>query len=131
MITYEQDAYLGIQRGLAIEVVVPERTIIAQHVAVLVDDNLRMSERPAAEALLEFIQGETGQKIYQEFYWLSAEDVQTKEILDGAKYFTVQDLGGWEKAERELIDELWGAEIYPRLSFQEQPVLFKHPMNNE
>ena len=124
MITYEQDAYLGIQRGLAIEVVIPERTIIAQHVAVLVDDNLRMSERPAAEALLQFIQGETGQKIYQDFHWLSAQDVQAKESLDRAKYFSVQDLGGWDIAERELFDKLWGGEIYPRLSFQEQPVLF-------
>ena len=131
MITYEQDAYLGIQRGLPIEVVIPERTIIAQHVAVLVDDNLRMSERPAAEALLQFIQGETGQKIYQDFHCLSAQDVQTKENLDRVKYFSVQDLGGWDIAERELFDKLWGGEIYPQLSFQEQPVLFKHPVNHE
>lgn len=131
MITYEEHALIGIRKGLPIEVVMPERTIIAQHLVVLVDDNVSMSERPAAEALHQFIQGETGQKIYQEFYWRSAEDVQSKGCPDSTKYFTVQDLGGWENAKRELIDKLWGAEIYPQLSLKEEPALDEYRGTNE
>lgn len=121
MITYEEHALIGIRKGLPIEVVMPERTIIAQHLVVLVDDNVSMSERPAAEALLQFIRGETGQKIYQEFYWRSA--IQSKGCPGSAKYFTVRDLGGWENAKRKLIDKLWGSEIYPQLSLKEEPAL--------
>jgi sulfate transport system substrate-binding protein len=131
MITYEEHGLIGIRKGLAIEVVMPERTIIAQHIMVLVDDNVSMSERPAAEALLQFIQGETGQKIYQDFYWLSAKDVQSKGCPRDAKYFTVEDLGGWENAKQELIDKLWGAEIYPQLSLMEEPALDEYRGTNE
>ena len=131
MITYEEHALIGIRKGLAIEIVMPERTIIAQHIMVLVDDNVSMSERPAAEALLQFIQGETGQMIYQEFYWRSADDLQLKGCPGSVKFFNVQDLGGWENAKRELIGKLWSAEIYPKFSLKEEPVLDNYRATDE
>ncbi len=131
LITYEEHALIGIRKGLAIEIVMPERTIIAQHIMVLVDDNVSMSERPAAEALLQFIQSETGQKIYQDFYWRSADDLRVKGCPGNAKFYTVQDLGGWENAKRELIDKLWGAEIYPKFSIKEESVLDNYRATDE
>ena len=39
-VTYEHDALLAQARGVSLEIVVPSHTIVAQHVAVIVDDNV-------------------------------------------------------------------------------------------
>ena len=55
-VTYEHDALLAQERGTPLEVVVPPRTILASHVAVIVDDNVTSAERPAVQAFVDYLQ---------------------------------------------------------------------------
>jgi sulfate/thiosulfate transport system substrate-binding protein len=62
LVTYEQDARLAQEQGVPLEIVRPQRTILAQHAAVLVDRNVTRSERPAAQALIDYLLSEAGQQ---------------------------------------------------------------------
>jgi sulfate transport system substrate-binding protein len=117
LVTYEQDARLAQQRGVPLEIVVPSRTILAQHVAVLVDRNLTRAERPAARAFVEFLLSDAGQQALVRYHWRPA--------MPGAsamprlqQSFTVQDLGGWPQANADVIDGVWQRQVYPQLDVE-------------
>ena len=114
LVTYEQDARLAQERAVPLEVVVPTRTILAQHVAVLVDRNVTSTERPAAQAFIDYLLSDAGQQAMVRYHWRPAvSNGSAMPPLD--QPFTVQDLGGWPKAYAEVIDGLWLHEIEPEL----------------
>lgn len=114
LVTYEQDVRLAQQRGAPLEVVIPPRTILAQHVAVAVDRNLSPAERPAAEAFIAYLLSEAGQEALVRYHWRPA-------LPDGSAMpplqqpFAVQELGGWARASAEVIDGVWQQQIQPWL----------------
>lgn len=114
LITYEQDARLAQARGVPLEVVVPARTIVAEHVAVLVDENLTRSERPAAVAFLDFLLSNAGQQAFIQ-YQLRPVRGAVGAFPPLADAFTVRDLGGWSAIYPRLVEDLWVAQIEPRL----------------
>jgi len=117
LVTYEQDAYLARERGVPLEIVSPPRTILAQHYAVIVDDNVTSRERPMVEAFLDFIQSDQGQQILSRYY-LRVATIES-DILPGLIHpFTVEDLGGWTQAYNTLIEDLWKTEIKPFLALE-------------
>jgi sulfate transport system substrate-binding protein len=63
LVTYEQDALLAQERGVPLEIIIPLRTILAQYVAVTVNDNLVGDERSVASAFLDFLMCADGQMI--------------------------------------------------------------------
>ena len=96
-VTYEQDALLAQERGVPLEIVVPPRTIVAQHVAVIVDDNVTSAERPVAQAFVDYLLSDAGQQTLRRYHLRPAEpDSDAFPKLDQA--FTVEDLGGWTQA---------------------------------
>jgi ABC-type sulfate transport system substrate-binding protein len=120
LLTYEQDARLAQERGVPLEIVVPAQTIVAQHVAVVVDDNVRPAERPAAEAFIRYLQSESGQDLLARYHLRSPET--GSDLLPAlAQPFTVEDLGGWPRAYLELVDTLWQKEIEPHLDLEPTP----------
>jgi ABC-type sulfate transport system substrate-binding protein len=122
LVTYEQDALLALDRGVALEIVVPPRTIVAQHVAVIVDDNVTASERVVAQAFVDFLLSETGQQIL-DHYHLRPGDCEGGGFTRLEQPFTVEDLGGWSRAYSELVDALWQGEIEPQLDLVPNPRL--------
>lgn len=114
LVTYEQDARLAQQRGVPLEIIVPPRTILAQHVVVLVDRNLTRTEQPAAQAFIDFLLSDAGQQALVRYHWRPA-------MPDGSDMpplqqpFTVLALGGWPKASADVIDGVWQRQIYPQL----------------
>jgi len=72
LITYEQDAWFARERDIPLEVIMPQRTILAKHYAVIIDKNVSSTERPVVEALLAFIMGDEGQKILSQYYFRPA-----------------------------------------------------------
>ncbi len=52
MVTYEQDALLAKARGVTLEIVTPRSTIVSEHVAVIVDQNVKPWEREVVEAFV-------------------------------------------------------------------------------
>lgn len=122
MATCEQDALLALDRGVALNVIVPTRTIVAQHVAIIVDDNVTSRERPAAEAFVEFLTSEDGQEILSRYHLRPADGVCA--LPPGLSHpFTVDDLGGWSDAYTRLVESLWQAEIEPGLELEPSSIL--------
>jgi ABC-type sulfate transport system substrate-binding protein len=117
LVTYEQDAHLARERGVALEIVVPSRTIVAQHVAVVVDDNVTSDERPAAQAFVQYLLSDAGQQILGRYH-LRPGDCRSQLFPELVQPFTVEDLGGWSRAHNELVEALWQAEIEPRLDLE-------------
>jgi len=114
LITYEQDAQMAVDRGVALEIVKPTNTIIAQHVAVIVDKNVSRVERPVAEAFTQYLISAPGQDIFMGYHQQPA-DLLSKDVAESDHYFTVVELGGWSSAYQELILSLWQKEIEPLL----------------
>ncbi len=120
LVTYEQDARLALARGIPLEIIIPPRTIVAHHVAVLVDANLTSSERPVALAFLKYLQSDQGQQAFTQYHLRPVDLVEGKfPPLD--QPFTVEDLGGWSKAYSELVETLWQTEIRSRLDLEPAP----------
>jgi sulfate/thiosulfate transport system substrate-binding protein len=114
LITYEQDARLAQQRGAPLEVVIPPRTILAQHVAVVVDRNVTPAERRVAQAFIGYLLSEAGQAALVRYHWRPAQpDGSAMPPLQ--QPFTVQELGGWPRASAEVIDSVWQRQIQPWL----------------
>jgi sulfate transport system substrate-binding protein len=122
LVTYEQDALLALDRGVSLEIVVPKRTIIAHHMAVIVDGNVTKSEREAAEDFIRFLRGDAGQGILTQYHMRSPQMSSVRSSLSGTP-FTVEDLGGWSLAYHDLIDGLWRTTIEPQLIAEPLPII--------
>ena len=124
MITYEQDARLAQERGVPLEIIVPPRTIIAQNIAVVVDDNISRCERPIVEAIMDYLWSDAGQQILGQYYMRPAAYVNG-EFPSMNQPFTVEDLGGWLHAYSRLVEPQWQAEFEPRLDLELKPTLLE------
>jgi sulfate transport system substrate-binding protein len=114
LVTYEQDALLAQARGVPLEVVVPGSTIVAEHVAVMVDGNVTAAERDAAEAFLAYLTTDAGREMLACGY-LRCGPMAVTDPSASARFFRVEDLGVWPQAYRELVEGLWQEEIAPGL----------------
>ncbi|MEW5870736.1 MAG: substrate-binding domain-containing protein [Chloroflexota bacterium] len=114
LVTYEQDAYLARQRGVPLEIIMPARTILARHYAVIVDENVTRAERPVVEAFLAFLQSDAGQQIFRQYFSRPA-GLASDLLPELASPFTEEDLGGWTQAYNNLIEDFWKIEIEPAL----------------
>jgi ABC-type sulfate transport system substrate-binding protein len=122
LVTYEQDARLALARDVPLQIVVPPRTIVAQHVAVIVDANVTPAERPVAQAFVRYLLSDAGQKAFIDYHQRPAhlENDAFPPLVDP---FTVEELGGWSHAYNELVEALWQIEIEPRLELEPPPRL--------
>ena len=121
-VTYEQDALLAQERGVPLEIVVPSRTIVARHVAVIVDGNVLPGEVPMAQAFVEYLLSDAGQQILSRYH-LRPADLEGEEFTGIPQPFTVDDLGGWSRIYGEVVERLWQAQIAPRLELDPAPGL--------
>jgi ABC-type sulfate transport system substrate-binding protein len=122
LVTYEQDALVARERGVALQIVEPPRTIVARHVAVIVDDDVTWAERPVAEAFVQFLLSDAGQQIFSRYH-LRPPSCQSDLFPTLVDPFAVEDLGGWSQAYATLLDALWQKEIEPSLDLQSAPRL--------
>jgi sulfate/thiosulfate-binding protein len=129
LITYEQDAMLAQDRGATFEIVPPRSTIISEHLVVIVDQNVKRSERDVVEAFVAFLWSDTAQEAFTRYYFrpVTVEALNRLATSDEAiepalpyfyeieRPFTVQDLGGWGQAYSEIIHGIWEEQIVPIL----------------
>jgi sulfate transport system substrate-binding protein len=115
LVTYEQDARLALERGVQLEILIPTRTIMAQHVVVIVDNNVTTKERAASEALISYLLSDDGQQILSRYHLRPIHLINDSfPPLD--QPFLVEDLGGWSKAHNTLIEGIWKSAIEPHLN---------------
>ena len=121
-VTYEQDALLAKQRGVALEIVTPPRTIVAQHVAVVADANVTPGELPPAQAFIAYLVSDAGQQAISRYH-LRPADLQGDALLDLSQAFTVDDMGGWSHAYLEVVEGLWQTAVEPHLNLEPSPAV--------
>lgn len=122
LITYEQDARLAQVRGIPLQIVVPQHTIIAQPAAVVIDKNVSRSEMPVVQAFMDFLLSNTGQKIFSSYHMRPVNRVY-KGFPLMAQPFTIEDFGGWSHLFTEIVDPIWQEEIKPHLDLDLEPIL--------
>lgn len=122
LVTYEQDARLALDRAVPLEIVLPPHTIVARHVAVIVDANVTHAERPAAEAFIRFLLSDAGQQAFAEYH-LRPAHAERDAFPPLVESFSVDELGGWSRAYADLVETLWQMEIEPRLELEPAPWL--------
>jgi ABC-type sulfate transport system substrate-binding protein len=116
-VTYEQDAYLALDRNIELTVVVPTRTIVAHHMAVIVDDNVTLAERTVVQDFINYLLSDTGQQAFNRYHQRPAI-FEENDFHQLAETFTVEDLGGWSQAYTELVVNLWQMEIEAGLNLE-------------
>ena len=107
LITYENDALLSLKKGEDFDIVYPSSTIFSEHKVVLVDENVGGDERVMVEEFIRFLFKEEVQRKLVDYGFRSAVDSINDNIstLPNIKHgFTVDYLGGWEKAYPEIIE---------------------------
>jgi sulfate transport system substrate-binding protein len=123
LVTYEQDARLAQLRDVDVEIVVPPTTIVAQHVAVIVDDNVTAAERPVAQTFIDYLSSDAGRAVLDRYY-LRPASCQSDQFPKLERPFTAEELAGWQAADPSqeggvnVIEEIWQVEIAPRLELQ-------------
>jgi sulfate/thiosulfate-binding protein len=110
LVAYEQNALLAQARGATLEIVVPRHTIMSEHIAVIVDKNVKPWEREVVEAFVAFLWSEEAQEIFTRYYFRAVTDEALNEAVPEfhkiEQPFTVEDLGGWGRAYPEIIQWL-------------------------
>ncbi|MCX7681730.1 MAG: substrate-binding domain-containing protein [Anaerolineae bacterium] len=107
LVTYEQDALLAKARGASLEIVIPPRTVVSEHVAAVVEHNVKPWEREGVNAFMDFLWSEQAQRAFTRYYFRSATDETLNDPAAGfgalAQPFTADALGGWGEAYPEII----------------------------
>ena len=116
-VTYEHDALLAQERGVPLEIVMPPRTIVARYVAVVVDDNVKPDELPLAQAFVEYLLSDNGQKTFRRYH-LRPPEFEDGQFAGISQPFSIEDLGGWPEAYIQLVEGLWQTVIEPGLHLE-------------
>lgn len=122
LVTYENDAVLARERGTPLEIVTPPSSIVARHVAVIVDDNVTSVELPAARAFVDYLVSDAGQEAFRTYH-LRSPNLADEEVPELAEFITADDLGGWSQAYSQLVEGVWQTRVEPMLHLDEPPVL--------
>lgn len=120
LVTYEQDALLAVDRGVPLEVVLPPHTIVAQHLAVVVDDNVTLADNTAAQDFVDYLASQAGQKLLTKYHMRppANDSVAFTTILEP---FGIEALGGWSKAYHDMIEGVWPTRLAPYLATEPLP----------
>ena len=81
LVTYEQNALLAQARGAALEIVMPPSTIMSEHMAVVVDKNVKPWERKVVESFVAFLWSEVAQEAFTRYYFRAVIDEALNEAV--------------------------------------------------
>jgi sulfate transport system substrate-binding protein len=114
LVSYENEAIAARQKGADVDYVVPDESFLIENPgAVTVDSS------DAAKKFLAFVTSDDGQKIFASHGFRPVQDAVEPGTVKGAtdpekpfpavkKLTTIEDLGGWEKVDKEYFDKTDG-----------------------
>jgi sulfate transport system substrate-binding protein len=111
IVTYENEALLEKGKGRDYTICVPRKTIETEWKVARIDKNIRPEQEHAVAELIRFLYTPAAQRAYAKYGFRPVDRNVEKEF--GAKYalvaepFTVDDLGGWQNARKNIIDTVW------------------------
>jgi sulfate transport system substrate-binding protein len=119
LITYEQEVLTDIASGrLEAEIVYPRSTVLSEHTLVVLERNVTADEEDLVDAFVGFLWTETAQRIFVEYGFRSVLpqlDEANPSLASIDDPFTVADLGGWQVAKQQIIDDIWRARVLPEV----------------
>jgi len=108
LLAYENEAILAKKKGLDVDYVVPEQTLLIQNPIAVAE---QAPNKAKAQAFVKFLTGDEGQKIFAAQGYRpvlkSAED--PKQFPTPKQLFTIDKLGGWPAVVKKFFDEENGA----------------------
>lgn len=115
LVTYEVDALLMKTANSPIEIVVPEATILGEHLAVPVDRNISPSDRPVVDGFLQYLWTDEAQRVWVKNHFRSSTnesfDKENNELATIKYPFTVDYFGGWDRAYTEVIQGIFESQV--------------------
>jgi sulfate transport system substrate-binding protein len=111
IVTYENEALLEKGKGRDYTISVPRKTIETEWKISRIDRNIRPEQEHAVAELIRFLYMTEAQRAYAKYGFRPVDRKVEKEF--GAKFavvaepFTVDDLGGWRDARKNIIDTVW------------------------
>jgi ABC-type sulfate transport system substrate-binding protein len=120
LVTYEQDGLLDLSRGkLDTEIVYPRSTILSEHTLVMLERNVRPSERELVQAFVDFLWSEPAQRLFVKHGFRSVDDALNASNPAFGRIedpFRVADLGGWKQARHDIVDGVWKNRVLKELA---------------
>ena len=102
IISYENEAIFAQHNGQAIDYTVPDATILIENPIAVTTNSAHPVQ---AKAFLDFLHTPDAQKIYAENgYRPVVAGVGGPSFPTPAQLFTIADLGGWSKVNKDLFD---------------------------
>lgn len=102
MLAYENEAIFAQQQKQPLEYVVPDATILIENPVAVVRNSAHPTE---AKAFLDFLYSVEGQKIFvQNGYRPVLQGVPGASFPNPPGLFTIADLGGWPKVNKDFFD---------------------------
>jgi sulfate/thiosulfate transport system substrate-binding protein len=102
MLAYENEAIFAQQQRQPLDYVVPESTILIENPVAVTKNTAHPAE---AKAFLDFLHSPEGQKIFVENgYRPVIQGVSGANFPTPSGLFTIADLGGWTKVNKEFFD---------------------------
>jgi sulfate/thiosulfate transport system substrate-binding protein len=115
LITYELEGLLMKEAKAPIEVVVPQATIFSEHPAVVIDKNLPAAKRPVIDAFMQYLWSDEAQQAFVKFHFYSTTNDAFNQANTGFGDieipFTIEYLGGWDKAYPEVIEKIFRDQV--------------------
>jgi len=107
-ITYENEVLLGQQRGQDYALVIPHSTILIETPVAVVDSYVdKHGTRAAAEAFVNFLFSMAAQQVFAQYGFrpvvASVAQTTATEFPSVVDQFTVDQLGGWNKASKDVF----------------------------
>nr|BFE57470.1 sulfate ABC transporter substrate-binding protein [Dactylosporangium thailandense] len=101
-ISYENEALFAQKNGQAVDYTVPDDTILIENPIAVTTNSAHPAE---AKAFLDWLHTPAAQKIYAENgYRPVVKDAGGPSFPNPSGLFTITDLGGWSKVNKELFD---------------------------
>jgi sulfate/thiosulfate-binding protein len=103
LISYENEAIGAQLKGEKVDYVTPDNTILIENPAAVTTD---AKNKKGAQAFLDFARSPKGQKLFaaQGYRPVIKSLVDSKKFPTPSGLFTIDDLGGWDKANTEFFD---------------------------
>ena len=118
LITYELEGLLMKGGNADFEMVIPKSTIFSEHPVVVIDKNVTTGKRPVVNAFIQYLWSDAAQQAFVQYHFRSVANESfnqvNKEVSQIEMPFTIDYLGGWDKAYPEIIEKVFRDQVQRR-----------------
>ena len=89
---------------------IPRSTILSEHTLVVIDRNVPKRDKALVDGFAQFLWTDEAQRIFVQYGFRSVRDeLNAGHPEFGAIQdpFRISDFGGWRRAKKEIVEEIW------------------------